>query len=99
MPDDPGCDLFVDAPEDPVRALLAAHLGVEPVYGDLRLAGAEVAISRNPLAEPRGEESDHFPDWPTLVEVSAEPGHDLAAFVADLTTALRSAGHRVVAVP
>ena len=96
-PDEPGCDLFVDAADqDAVLALLAAHLGVEPVFSFVSPPGFDVSVSRNPLAEPA--DPDDFVSWPTLVAVSARPGQDLADFVAGLTTALRTAGHRTVAV-
>ena len=98
-PADPGCDLFVDAADDAaVLALLGAHLGVEPVYSFVSVPGFEVSVGRNRLADDAGAPSDNFLDWPTLVEVSAEPGRDLAGFLARLVAALRAAGHRVVTV-
>ena len=99
-PAEPGCDLFVDATDDDaVLTMLGAHLGVPPEFSHLSPAGFEVRVGRNRLAEGGpGAGSDDFLDWPTLVEVSAEAGRDLAAFVADLTIVLQAAGHRVVAV-
>jgi hypothetical protein len=98
-PPEPGCDLFVDAADpDAVLAELSTHLGVPPSYSHLSPPGFEVRVGRNRLADGAGADSDDFLDWPTLVEVSARPGEDLTTFVAALTTALRTAGHRVAAV-
>lgn len=96
---EPGCDLFVDAADpDRVLALLGTHLGIQPSFSHLSLPGFEVRVGRNRLAEGGDIDSHDFLDWPTLVEVSARPGQDLDGLVAELTAALRAAGHRVTAV-
>lgn len=92
-----GCDLFVDAADqDAVLSMLATHLGTTPAYSHLSPPGFLIRVGRNRLAE--GGNSQDFLNWPTLVEVSAEPDRDLTAFVADLSAVLRAAGHRVVTV-
>jgi hypothetical protein len=96
-PDEPGCDIFVDAADDDaVLALLASRLGVESDLGFVSLPGFDVRVSRNPLVGPPG--SDNFVDWPILVEVSARPDQDLTTFVADLVATLHAAGHRATPV-
>ncbi len=96
-PDEPGCDIFVDAADDAaVLALLGRHLGVEPVFSFVSPPGFDVSVSRNPLVGSPG--SDNFVDWPTLVEVSARPDQDLTTFVADLVATLHAAGHRATPV-
>lgn len=92
-----GCDLFVDAADqDALLAMLGAHLGVPTAYSHLSPPGFAVRVGRNRLAD--GRNTHEFLDWPTLVEVSAEPGQDLATFMAEIIGVLRAAGHRVVAV-
>jgi hypothetical protein len=94
------CELYVDAAgDDAVLGLLRKLFRTDDRLGSFALDGLEVDVGRNDLPTEEADPDD-FVNWRAVVEISAgaETTDDrMVAFVADLMTSLRAAGHRVVA--